>query len=463
MHPNKLPFYLIRFSLVLLLFGLLGGLLGAFAFLGEFSVAKYIPFHKLRPLHVSAAIFWILSAATGGVLFYVQELAGKPLFSPKIAKLQLVIWVGTIIAILVSFILGKFSGREYWEYPPLLSLPLLVSWVLFGYNFFMSLPKKLGDVPVYVWMWSTGVVFFIITFLENNLWVFPWFRDNIIRDITVQWKSNGAIVGSWNMLIYGSSIYLMEKISGSKETARQPISFFFYFLGLTNLMFNWGHHTYLLPAQPWIRHVSYAISMTEWVIFISIIQSWKKTVTTAKKHYHITPYRFLIASEVWVFLNLSLALLMSIPAINLYTHGTHITVAHAMGTTIGINSMILFASLFYIFSKNNHQWVEEKQKQINTGYWLVNVFFVVFWLGLVGAGAVKGYYTMHLKEQNFHLVMAKVNPYLYLFAFAGIGLLAGFFVLIYILLRSKSPQIAAASKNISIPTAKSVKEPVIIS
>ena len=47
-------------------------------------------------------------------------------------------------------------------------------------------------------------------------------------------------------------------------------------------------------------------------------------------------------------LNLVLSISISIPAINFYTHGTHITVAHAMGSTIGINTLLLLASITLI-------------------------------------------------------------------------------------------------------------------
>jgi nitric oxide reductase subunit B len=39
-----------------------------------------------------------------------------------------------------------------------------------------------------------------------------------------------------------------------------------------------------------------------------------------------------------------LAIIISLPALNLITPGTHVTVGHAMGTTIGINGMILLNS-----------------------------------------------------------------------------------------------------------------------
>ena len=71
------------------------------------------------------------------------------------------------------------------------------------------------------------------------------------------------MVGSWNMLIYGCSIFLMEKISGERKYSRPLVAFVLYFTGLFNLMFNWGHHIYTLPTYPFVKHISYAVSMTE--------------------------------------------------------------------------------------------------------------------------------------------------------------------------------------------------------
>ncbi len=332
--------------------------------------------------------------------------------------------------------MGNFGGREYWEFPPVFAIPLLISWSLLAIHFFRLLLKTSGKFPVFIWMWGTGLVFFILTYVEANLWLFPWFRENIVRDITVQWKANGAIVGSWNQIVYGTAFYLMTKISGDESVAFKWQSFFFYFLGLTNLIFNWGHHTYNLPAAGWIRTVSYAISMTEWIILINIMQSFKSKLSEAKKFANLVPYRFLLASEFWVFVNLILAILMSVPAINIYTHGTHITVAHAMGTTVGINSMILFASIFYIFSKQDDQFITKHKRSINIAFWVGNVSLVVFWIALIIAGIVKGYYTIS-QNLRFELTMQHVRLFLWVFAVAGVFVAASLALLSFILLKVK--------------------------
>jgi nitric oxide reductase subunit B len=327
------------------------------------------------------------------------------------------------VTVFIFYSFRKFGGREYWEFPPFLCIPILAAWLLLMRSYFKEWQKRERKTPLYVWMWTTGIVFFLFTFLEQNLYQIPWFREGFLRELTVQWKSNGAMVGAWNQMIYGSSLLLMVKISGDQQIARSKKAFFFYFLGLTNLMFNWGHHIYNLPTASWIRHVSYGISMTEWLFFINIIHGFRTKLSEQRKFRHLLTYRFLTASEYWVFANLCLALMMSIPAINRYTHGTHITVAHAMGTTIGINTMILLATIGYILKIDK---ATSKQKEyIRKGTSIANLSLILFWLSLIVAGVLKGYRTVALQMTNFQEMMVPVMKVLHVFSFAGVFLLIG--------------------------------------
>ena len=126
-------------------------------------------------------------------------------------------------------------------------------------------------------------------------------------------------------------------------------------------MFNWGHHIYTLPTLSYIKYISYLVSMTELILFFRILYLWKSSLNDARKNYYHTPYRFLMAADLWIFLTLVLALAMSVPAINLYTHGTHVTVAHTMGATIGINTFLLFAFVFDILWDKNKATASQKK------------------------------------------------------------------------------------------------------
>ena len=243
-------------------------------------------------------------------------------------------------------------------------------------------------------MWGTGIVFFFITYVEAHLWLIPYFRDTMIREIMVQWKSYGALTGSWNMLVYGTALYIATRISGDGKLARSKLAFSLYFLGLFNLMFGWAHHTYIVPSEPWIRSFAYIVSMTELFIFGKIIWDWRSSLTEWQKNAYCNAYRFLIAADIWIFVNLGLALVISVPALNLFTHGTHITVAHAMGSTIGINTMVLLASIFYVIREELPLEVHAGcSRQIRFGFWTASISLAVFFVALIMAGIGKGAYS----------------------------------------------------------------------
>ena len=424
----RLPAFFVSLSLIFLFLGLLLGIIGSFQYIFPLWLRESFPFSRIRPLHVSLVISWIFTASTGGIYFYIQEYLDKKLYSERLGYLHLILLFIVSLCTILAYAAGKFGGREYLEFPPLLGVPLILYWLLFMFNFFKTLNIKLKTAPIYMWMWATGLIFFLITFLESQLWLINFFGENLVRDTTVQWKALGSMVGSWNMLVYGTAFYVMERISGNSKVTNSKQTFFFYFLGLTNLMFNWGHHTYIVPASPWIKHIAYIISMTELLILANIIREWRNSLDDARKNFHLIPYRFLIAADFWIFVNLILAIAMSVPAINLYTHGTHITVAHAMGTTIGINTMILFSSLSFLCEKAAFIKFNRCNKSIRIGFWVSNISLLVFWLALLAAGVIKALLKDTVSHQE---VIAALAPYFKVISIAGILMLLGFSALIY--------------------------------
>ena len=377
MKTDKYPLYFIYIGLISLLFGLLCGLLAGFQYITPSFIKEVLPFNALRPLHTLFVVSWILLSAIGEIYYYIKPI------NQNLIRIHFWLFIITGIGIIVSYLTKNFAGKEYLEFPSYFYFPIVLGWILFGINYYKTMLSSFKNWPVYFWMWATGIVFMIYHFTEAHLWLLPYFRDHFVQNISLQWKSGGSYVGSWNMLVYGTSLFVMSKISNDNSYAKSKKAFFFYFLGLTNLMFGWAHHIYIIPTAPWIRYLAYAISMTEWIILFSIIYDWKKRLSTEKKIEYSIAYKLMLLADFWVFLNIVLALLISIPAINLFTHGTHITVAHSMGTTIGINTLILLSSVTYILESNNNLIIV---KRIKIGIRLFNISFVFFWISLLLMG-----------------------------------------------------------------------------
>lgn len=430
MKNSTYPLYYILVGLLSLALCLLVGLLSGVQYVIPDFIKENLPFTVLRPLHTLFALSWIFMAAMGGIFWYIQN----DKVNPVIMKWQFWIFFITGILIVISYLFKKFEGKEYLEFPHWFYIPILLGWLLFGLYYFRVMWRNFSQWPVYYWMWGTGILLMIFHFTEAHLWILPYFRENYIQNLTMQWKSGGAYVGAWNMLVYGSSMYIMEKSSENDFYSRSKTAFFFFFLGLINVMFNWAHHVYAVPNPGWIRYAAYLVSMTEWIILLRIIYLWKKNLSNEKKIFYSSSYSFMILSELWILINLFLAILLSIPALNLFTHGTHITVAHSMGTIIGINTTILLSSICFILDKikaisNN------TKRYIVIGTKIFNLSFICFFITLLVMGVERSkwiYFSENILFSQFY----DGNKHLHiLFGIFGFGLLLGMYIIIYQLIK----------------------------
>ena len=445
-RSDKVALAFIALALSYLLLSLTFGVLGGFQYVLPAFLKELLGFEKIRPLHVYLAISWIFTSAQGCIYYFLPRIAKRNLYWKNGIKIHFWLQLATSLSIVGAFFAGYFGGREYLEFPPLMGVLIIASWIPFAVNFFATLRPKYSGAPVYYFSWTIGIIFFLITLSESYLWLFDFFNNNIIRDTTVQWKAMGSMVGSWNMLVYGISMYVMEKLKGDDKLNRSNTAFFFFFVGFTNLLFNWGHHTYIVPAATWVRTVAYVISMTELIIFGQILWTFRKSLSAAQKNFNSVPYRLFSFADFWIFLNLGAAIAISVPAINYYTHGTHITVAHAMGTTIGINTMLLFGAVFFILKKHNAEAFAKRKKLINRGTWTTNVFMILFWSALIGSGLVK--ISAKLHNKSFAQIMDACQPFFKVFTASGVFILIGLAMLIWAALKiifekTKEPQPAA--------------------
>ncbi|HTO37254.1 MAG TPA: cbb3-type cytochrome c oxidase subunit I [Brumimicrobium sp.] len=419
-----------KIALISMLVGLLGGFLASLTYIFPDFLKEYQGLSRLRPIHVSYVMFWIIIGAVGGIYYGVAKLSGKPP-QKNIAKVQMGLVILALVGIFYSYLAGDFGGREYWEFNPIWALPIALAWLLFLVNF-VNMARTIKKWPVYVWMWMTGIVFFFLIFMENYLWIFPYFRENFVTDMTIQWKVAGSIVGAINQMTYGVAFFLMDRITGNDSTkvGSSKLAFAVYFLGLFNLMFNWGHHVYPLPTESYVRVIGYAVSMTEWILLIRIFYNWKKDIKEVQAYKHFFPYRFIAASNFWVLINLTIACFMSIPVLNIYVHGTHFIVAHSMGTTIGINTMILLAAAFMIFMPKVDGDHLPPNRNLRISFWLVQISLMVLFMALNIAGLIKGFWLNSEHQEPFSLMMSNLHGYFVTFVIAGTFLLIGLYYIV---------------------------------
>lgn len=316
---------------------------------------------RLRPIHESFAFGWVFLGGAAVVHFYLYSSFGPASGSVRRRMVwQLWLWTLAGFGILATLLAGRFTGREYLGYQPVFSVLILVGWMLFAWNYFSLVGCRLKNRPAYIYMWSVAMVLFVISFTEGHLYLIGAVSGQPVWDTAIQWKSNGTLVGTFNLLAYGSLMYVSGRIRGDDSYAYSRTAFALLFVGLLNTFTNYGHHTFHLPQSAWIHWISFAVSMLETIILAR------------------------------VFLDL-LALTISVPPLNALIHGTHVVVAHSMGSMLGINSMILWGALAYML-----QCVlapagrSASDTRVRWAIPFLSLFLIVFLVSFLGNGIATG-------------------------------------------------------------------------
>ncbi len=352
----------LRGALVALAVAILAGLLGALfsvPSLGARLADLGVDLRSLRPLHTVFAAAWIFLAGQAMVHRFFEDEAG-PVTSGERGRLraQVVLWGFAGLGIAVTLPLGITSGREYVGQHPLLSIPIAAGWLLFVWNFFGATRRGFWSRPVYVMMWAVGCLFFVYTFAEQHAWLLPDVFADPVVDRRIQWKACGTLVGSFNLFVYGTAVFLSEKLSGDEEYGQSRTAWALLGVGLLNSFTNFPHHTYHLPQTHVVKWIGFVISMTELLIFLRVVWELAELSKAEDRPERCVTRILLVAAKWWTAAMLVSSVLISIPPLNALVHGTYVVVGHAMGTTIGIDTMILLAAVSWLLERRPEHELE---------------------------------------------------------------------------------------------------------
>ncbi len=346
----------IRGGLIAMGITLLGGMLGAL-----YSVPALAPsfqsigldLRQLRPIHTAFASAWIFLGGVAVVHRWLQDHGGVPTSGDRWRlRVQVGAWAIAGVGILTTLAMGIGSGREYVGFHPIFSAFILLGWICYVWNFFRIAGPNFFERPIYLTMWGVGMVFFMVTFVEQHLYLLPSFFGDPVQDLQVQWKATGTLVGSFNLFVYGAVIYIGERISRDIRYGHSRLAYTLFAVGLLNSFTNFAHHSYHLPQGHMIKWISFVVSMLEITILCRVVYELWRLVSKTEERAFCAAQGSFGASKYWTVFILFSSVLISIPPLNAIIHGTYVVTGHAMGATIGIDTMILLGAMVWILNEH---------------------------------------------------------------------------------------------------------------
>jgi len=398
------PVYLILSAIGFAVAALIG-LQGALKLTLPPEMTSWMVFELLRPLHTFLAMGAVLAGLFGLVEAILVQHTGKsghPAF---------LILFGTFLLVgPAALMMGQGTGREYFPAPlwvSVLLIPILFSqvWRL------LSAHKALTErSPEGFWLLGFGALFILLAWLESHLRLLDSLLYSFTRDLSVQWHAIDTMFAGMNTVLFGTVMFMM---SARPKPLRPWVLFA---ISGFSVLLTFGHHHYVSAQPGVIKTLAVIASMVAILSLVRHFIAWRKAQGTSTNPAYLEPV--LRSVEFWVIISVLSGVIFAIPQINLITHGTYLTLIHAMGSMIGVNFLIIvLGALAFAVAPE-----AVRAERVQLGVRLTNWSLGGLWLVLGASGLVRGIMRIEHGYVEFQPIREAI---LVGFPIAGAVLLAG--------------------------------------
>ncbi|MCU7845568.1 MAG: cytochrome-c oxidase, cbb3-type subunit I [Candidatus Thiodiazotropha sp. (ex Monitilora ramsayi)] len=357
----------------------------------------YISFGRLRPLHTNAVIFAFGGCALMATSYYsVQRTCGVRIWSDKLAWFVFWGWNLIIVLAVVSYPLGITQAKEYAELEWPIDLLIAVVWLVYSFNFIMTLATRKSS-HIYVSNWFFLGMMVMITYLHvvNSLAIpVDLFKSyslfSGVQDAMIQWWWGHNAVGFYLTAGFLGIMYYFVP----KQAGRPVYSYRLSVIHFWALMFGYvwlgAHHLQYTALPDWTGSLGAAVSLA------MIIPSWggavngMMTLSGAWDKLR-TDYvlRFMIMSLAFYAMSTFEGPVMSLKTVNALSHYTDWTVGHVHSGALGWVAMVAIGAIYHMMTRTFHteMW---SAKLINAHFWTATIGAVIYVVAMWVSGIMQG-------------------------------------------------------------------------
>ncbi len=460
------------FTVATILLGIVGMTIGVFiAFQMAFPelsnlFGEYGTFGRLRPLHTDAVAFGFTVSGIFATWYYVGQRVLKVSMAESkflmfIGRLQFWIYILTVVAIVVSLLMGITSSKEYAEFEWPIDIAIVVVWVLWGVSIFGLIGIRREKVLyISVWYYIATFLGVAMLYLFNNMEVPTYFISGIGKwyhsvsmyagsnDAMVQWwYGHNAVAFVFTVPIIAMIYYFLPKESG------QPIfSYKLSLLSFWGLMFVYlwagGHHLLYSTVPDWVQTMgsifSIVLILPSWGSAINMLLTMKGEWGQLKENPLV---KFYVLASTFYMLSTLEGPIQAIKSVNALAHFTDWIPGHVHDGTLGWVGFMIIAGLFHMAPRMFKREIYSK-KLMEIQFWLQTTGIVMYFSSMWIAGITQGMMWRATDQYgnlaySFIDTVEVLHPYYTLRATGGLFYLIGVFMWAYNMYKT-----ATASKAI---------------
>ena len=318
------------------------------------NVTQYFTFGRIRPLHTNAVVFaFVGNMIFAGVYHSSQRLLKARTFSDKLSWTHFWGWQAIIVGAAITLPLGLTQSKEYAELIWPLDVAVAVVWLIFAFNFFMTV-KTRNEKHLYValWFYIATIVTITVLYVVNNLSLPTSLSHSYgvfggVQDALVQWwYGHNAVAFFLTTPILGIMYYYLPK------AAERPVySYRLSIIHFWSLVFIYiwaGPHHLLNTALPdWAQTLGMIFSVMLWAPswggmlngLLTLRGGWDKVRTDPV-------LKFFAAGVTFYGMATFEGPLLSIRSVSSLAHYTDWIIGHVHAGALGWNGFMA-AGMFY--------------------------------------------------------------------------------------------------------------------
>ena len=390
-QSQKIAYWFFAAAVVLLGLQIVYGFVMGFARIGYDVLHDWIPFNTARAVHTNLLVVWLLCGFMGAAYFIIPDEAEHELISVPLAKLQF--WSLAIVGVVAvaGFHMNWWEGRKFLEIPRPLDYLVVVNVLLFLYLILMTLWKAQKRTTTALVL-AMGLLFAALLYLPGMIWFDSQTMDSFFR----WWVVHLWVEGVWELIMGGILAYLLIKLTG---VDREVIEKWLYVIvGLTFIsgILGTGHHYYYIGTPKYWLMIGGIFSALEPLAFLGMalfaINMYRKG---EKRHPNKIALYWTLGTAIMSFVGAGLlGVAHTLPAVNMWTHGTFVTAMHGHMAFWGAYGMLVLAIMSYAMPLMTGRKLYEKPGA-NYAFWLSNIGMV----GMVTAFAAAGVTQVYLERK----------------------------------------------------------------
>lgn len=431
---QQIAYWFFALSMLLFTLQLTYGFIMGFAHMGFDGLHDFIPFNAARATHNNLLIVWMLSGFMGAAYYIIPDEAEHEIVAPKLAYIQLITFALVGVVAIIGFHMNWWEGRKFLEIPRPLDYLVVVNVLTFLGIILVTLfkGKKQSTTAMVLTM---GLVFAALLYLPGMIWFDNQSMDSFFR----WWVVHLWVEGVWELIMGGILAFLLIKLTG---VDREVIEKWLYVIvGLTFLsgILGTGHHYYYIGAPEYWLVIGGIFSALEPLAFLGMalfaIHMYRKG---GKNHPNKIALYWTLGSAIMSFVGAGLlGLAHTLPAVNMYTHGTLVTAMHGHMAFWGAYGMIIFAIISYSMPMMTGRKFYDDAVSLYA-FWLT----VVGMIGMTASFAAAGVAQVYLERKvglEFMVVQEEIQVHFLVLILCATLFTTGVLMYIYNFIKSGTP------------------------